>query len=30
MLTIGVVGAGIDYAMRALEEWIRRDWGYQA
>jgi len=28
MLTIGVVGACIDYAMRALEDWIRRDWGY--
>ncbi|HZP89160.1 MAG TPA: ABC transporter permease [Burkholderiales bacterium] len=28
MLTIGVVGACIDYVMRALEEWIRRDWGY--
>ena len=27
MVTIGVVGAVIDYAMRALEEWIRRDWG---
>ncbi|HVO88960.1 MAG TPA: ABC transporter permease [Casimicrobiaceae bacterium] len=28
MLTIGVVGAIIDYAMRALEDWIRRDWGH--
>jgi len=27
MLTIGVVGAIIDYGMRALEKWIRRDWG---
>ncbi len=27
MATIGVVGALIDYTMRALEDWIRRDWG---
>jgi NitT/TauT family transport system permease protein len=28
MITIGVVGAVIDYSMRALEDWIRRDWGH--
>ncbi|HVB50012.1 MAG TPA: ABC transporter permease [Burkholderiales bacterium] len=28
MVTIGVIGALIDYSMRALEDWIRRDWGH--
>lgn len=28
MITIGIVGAIIDYSMRALEDWIRRDWGH--
>jgi NitT/TauT family transport system permease protein len=28
MVTIGIVGAIIDYSMRALEDWIRRDWGH--
>jgi NitT/TauT family transport system permease protein len=27
MITIGLVGAALDYAMRAVEDWIRRDWG---
>ena len=26
MVTIGIVGAIIDYSMRALEDWVRRDW----